>query len=298
MSLGKDRVFVAGPPNFIDERQAYWHPDDPEIRATLERQKDAMEGWQGGELWALAKSDGQLMRRYALGASPVFDGMAAAGGRLYVSTTDGRVLCLAADSDRQLKTVQNRPVTVAWNHAENPSYLLPPEEPKEGDFDSLARAKVVAADLGYRVSPKGKNQIAAALKKLETPATGSVTFTTRMKVLSKADGGLQNGFLAFGDGTIDAKLIKCGVRIKLQKALIIQGPLKTGTTKAAALEISAGGVSDVTVSVDLASQQVTYVVNGVTVHAAFERRLKAITHVGYVVDNAVVEFAPIDVTVP
>jgi hypothetical protein len=32
---------------------------------------------------------------YTLDAPPVFDGMAAANGRLYVVTTDGKVACFA-----------------------------------------------------------------------------------------------------------------------------------------------------------------------------------------------------------
>jgi len=82
MALGRDTVFVAGPPNFLDERRAYRLPDDPDVLAKLKRQQEALEGRRGGALWALAKADGKLLVRYALDTIPVFDGMAAAGGSL------------------------------------------------------------------------------------------------------------------------------------------------------------------------------------------------------------------------
>jgi hypothetical protein len=35
------------------------------------------------------------MAQYELDSPPIFDGMIAAGGRLFLSTMDGRVVCLA-----------------------------------------------------------------------------------------------------------------------------------------------------------------------------------------------------------
>ena len=48
---------------------------------------------KAGRLLALAASDGKTLAERELPA-PVWDGMAAAGGRLYVATRDGRLLCL------------------------------------------------------------------------------------------------------------------------------------------------------------------------------------------------------------
>ena len=44
----------------------------------------------------IATVDGKTLRQYQLEAEPVFDGMAAAYGRLYVAMKDGKILCLAA----------------------------------------------------------------------------------------------------------------------------------------------------------------------------------------------------------
>ncbi|MBL7140723.1 MAG: PQQ-binding-like beta-propeller repeat protein [Planctomycetes bacterium] len=45
-------------------------------------------------LWALSCDDGARVAEVALDAPPVFDGLIAARGRLYLVTTDGKVLCL------------------------------------------------------------------------------------------------------------------------------------------------------------------------------------------------------------
>ncbi|MFQ6131720.1 MAG: PQQ-binding-like beta-propeller repeat protein [Armatimonadota bacterium] len=52
------------------------------------------DGDQGALLMALSASDGTELAQYRLDSSPIFDGMAVAQGRLYLSTTDGKVLCM------------------------------------------------------------------------------------------------------------------------------------------------------------------------------------------------------------
>ena len=47
-------------------------------------------------LWAVSTTDGKKLAEYKLDAPPVFDGMAAAAGRLYASTTDGHVVCFGS----------------------------------------------------------------------------------------------------------------------------------------------------------------------------------------------------------
>jgi hypothetical protein len=91
------------------------------------------------------------------------------------------------------------------------------------------------------------------------------------------------------------KLIKCGVRFRNARALIIQGPLSSGKTDAVPLEFALGTVLELEVTVDLAKQQVTFVAGDETVTAALEQPLKSITHVGYVMDNALVDFSDLQV---
>jgi outer membrane protein assembly factor BamB len=46
------------------------------------------------ELIAVDTKDGRTLSRRSIEAQPVFDGMAAADGKIYVSTVDGRIVCL------------------------------------------------------------------------------------------------------------------------------------------------------------------------------------------------------------
>lgn len=49
---------------------------------------------QPGALWSISADDGSVISKYPLPAAPIFDGMAAADGKLYLSTMDGKVRCL------------------------------------------------------------------------------------------------------------------------------------------------------------------------------------------------------------
>lgn len=54
----------------------------------------AFEGRMGAVLCAFAASDGRKLAEYKLDSPPIFDGMIAANGRLYISTQNSRLLCL------------------------------------------------------------------------------------------------------------------------------------------------------------------------------------------------------------
>ena len=60
-------------------------PDDP---------WSVIEGRKGGVLWAVAAATGKKLAEYPLASPPVFEGIAAANGRLYISAADGNVVCL------------------------------------------------------------------------------------------------------------------------------------------------------------------------------------------------------------
>ncbi len=49
---------------------------------------------QPGKLLAVSSTDGQILAQRSLDTAPVFDGMAAASGRLFLATLDGKILCL------------------------------------------------------------------------------------------------------------------------------------------------------------------------------------------------------------
>jgi len=79
MVLAERTLLLAGPPDVLAA-------DDPTA---------AWEGRRGGLLRAVATDDGSTLAEYELPAPPVFDGMAAAAGRLYLATVDGRVVSWA-----------------------------------------------------------------------------------------------------------------------------------------------------------------------------------------------------------
>jgi hypothetical protein len=55
------------------------------------------EGRKGAVLCAVDKASGTQLAKAQLPSSPVFDGMAAANGRLYISLKDGRVMCMSGE---------------------------------------------------------------------------------------------------------------------------------------------------------------------------------------------------------
>jgi outer membrane protein assembly factor BamB len=80
--LSGDTLFAAGPP-----------------RAAL-KSKPAYDGADGAILCAVAAADGHTLAEYQLDAIPVFDGMAAAQGRLYMTLQDGRLVCFGNNPRR------------------------------------------------------------------------------------------------------------------------------------------------------------------------------------------------------
>ena len=95
MVLAGKTLFIAGPPDVADEVAAFEKPDDPAVRAKLAAQAEALAGLKGAWLWAVAAADGAKLAEYKLDSPPVWDGMAAANGKLYLVTMDGKVTCLA-----------------------------------------------------------------------------------------------------------------------------------------------------------------------------------------------------------
>jgi len=76
MLLADDVLLLAGVP----ARMSLWPGVNDENRE--------------GRLMAFSASDGTVLAEHRLDGPPVFDGMAAAGGRLYVSLEDGQLICM------------------------------------------------------------------------------------------------------------------------------------------------------------------------------------------------------------
>jgi hypothetical protein len=76
--LADDVLFIAGTPVVF--------PKDDLAKA--------YEGRMGGILWAASASTGEKLARYTLDAPPAWDSLAAANGLLFLSLSDGRVICM------------------------------------------------------------------------------------------------------------------------------------------------------------------------------------------------------------
>jgi hypothetical protein len=94
MALAEKTLLIAGPPDLIDEEQAFaalGKKDEP-TRKRLAEQDAALSGTS--ILRAVSTADGKTLSEAKLAAPPVFDGMASAAGRVFVALLDGRVVCL------------------------------------------------------------------------------------------------------------------------------------------------------------------------------------------------------------
>jgi len=58
----------------------------------------ARQGRNGAGLWLLSTQDASILAKYDLDAAPIFDGMAVAGGRLYIAAANGELMCFRADN--------------------------------------------------------------------------------------------------------------------------------------------------------------------------------------------------------
>jgi outer membrane protein assembly factor BamB len=95
MVLANKTLFIAGPPDLLDEERSLQTFDQAATQKQLARQADALEGAEGAWLWAVSAADGTKLTEHKLESVPVFDGMVAAAGRLYMATSNGKVVCLS-----------------------------------------------------------------------------------------------------------------------------------------------------------------------------------------------------------
>ena len=97
MLLSEKTLFIAGPPDIVDtEKPTGTYTYTLKSARTLAEQEAAMAGKRGALLWAVSAADGKKLSEVKLAAPPVWDGMAATDGRLYIATVDGKVSCYGA----------------------------------------------------------------------------------------------------------------------------------------------------------------------------------------------------------
>ncbi len=307
MVASDDRLFVLGPKELMRQDEIKQRITEEEVQKLMAEQEKGLNGQSGSILLAVDKQSGKILSGYRLPTAPLLDGMAGAYGNLYVSTTD-RQLCCLGDDGRDLDALSGAEVAKLNDDATPPS---PPKSgakgkaarakpgktiqlpSKDGDFARLDGAHAYQTELGYRIASDAKDG-GAIVKPLDTPVTGKVTLKCKLQY---ANGdGANNGYLAFGDGAEDAQLVKCGLRLKMKTAAIIQGSLAGKEAATAPCETNDDAQYELIVTVDLASGSVTFQGGGATVKAKLDRPMQSITHVGYALKGTVVDFSPIEVS--
>jgi len=94
MVLAGKTLFLAGPPDLIDEAKTLATFETAETQELLAKQAAAIEGDTDAVLLAVSVGEGKRLSELKLDGQPVFDGMIAAGNRIYYATTDGRLVAL------------------------------------------------------------------------------------------------------------------------------------------------------------------------------------------------------------
>ena len=88
--LASDRLIAAGTPDVGEKAAEGLFFKNPAEAV------DAFEGRMGGLLCVVSAADGKTLAQYKLEQPPVFDGMSAAGGKLFISLRNGNVICMGA----------------------------------------------------------------------------------------------------------------------------------------------------------------------------------------------------------
>jgi len=136
-------LFVAGAPDDVPA-------DDPTT---------AFEGRCGALLRAVSAADGKVLSEIRLGAPPVFDGLIAAAGCLFVCTEDNRIACLAEST--QAPTTEER---------EALARLLSEQTARRKQHEEEARSR----KFGKGGAPTKRPAKAAAKRGGRLPKTGAL----------------------------------------------------------------------------------------------------------------------------
>ena len=288
MALAGDTLFAAGPPAVADEMDVYLRYGEEEVQAAMAEQVAAFGGAKGSLLLAVSKGDGQKLAAYRLTATPVFDGMAAAGGRLFISALDGTVLCLGAGGGKALTAAPD--VALGPPPTGKGTFI---ESRSHPDFQHLKTIRISKADIGYRMQT-APGDVGLALKKLDRPLTKRAELRVKVRPTPGAPPDTPgNGFIAFGAAPDDAQLVKCGFRIAGKRLYIAEGPLMKSKTKGIPLNVKANEVAELRATVDLASGKVTVSMLGETVETTLTRKLDSIAWVGYCINSVTSDFSTI-----
>ena len=101
MLLSGGRLFIAGPPDIIDEESTFQKltEKDEEVQQLLAQQDRVLNGTDGALLLSVNIDTGKIQDRVELPVLPGWDSLAGAEGKLFLSTLDGSVICFGSESE-------------------------------------------------------------------------------------------------------------------------------------------------------------------------------------------------------
>lgn len=99
MIKSADNLVVCGPPDVFNESETFekLKARDTNVQKVLAEQDAILDGSRGSVIRVVSAADGSTVSELNLKSLPVWDGMAAARGRLYLSTLDGTVISLQGE---------------------------------------------------------------------------------------------------------------------------------------------------------------------------------------------------------
>lgn len=95
MVVADKLIFMAGPSDIVNEEETFLDLDDKANLKKLAAQSAILRGEKGALLWAVSTADGKKLAEYHLTSLPVWDGMAATKGHLFLTTLSGEVVCFS-----------------------------------------------------------------------------------------------------------------------------------------------------------------------------------------------------------
>jgi len=185
MVLAGDTLLFAGPPDTVDEEKAFFRLDDEKVRRSLTRQSAALEGKEGALLCAVSAGNGETMATWKLASPPVWDGMAAAGGRLYIAGLDGRVTCLGKEgaslpAAQVAEEIFEKPDLVGyWKFDEGKGVVA--LDSSERQNDAAVHAEWTSGKLGSAVNFDGKSGLVEMPEADCLNITGAITISAWIK---------------------------------------------------------------------------------------------------------------------
>lgn len=307
MVASDDCLYVLGPEELMRQDEIKRRITEEAVQKLMVEQEKAMNGQSGSVLLTIDKRSGKILAGVRLPTAPVLDGMAGGYGNLYLSAMDGTVCCLAGEG-KLLEALASEKIAELNRNSAAPE----PETPQKGkggkknaaaevpvinlpskdaDFASLDSAHVYQTELGYRLASDGKRS-GTVLKKLDAPLTGKVTLKCKVKYAN--EDGPNNGYLTFGEGTDEAQLVKCGLRLRMKTLAILQGPLSDNKGATAPFVSAPAETYELLVTVNLTQGEVLLQCRDAKVTAKLQAPLKSITHVGYSLNGTVTDFSAVE----